>query len=192
MIWLYGIAAVLLLVKMLMIPTLPAVPTLPIVETLVNQSGIPNAVTAVILRNRLYDTIFEVVVFTLAIMGAQYLLSNEKPLGHVSRFNDQPSIVLARFGATICSLVCIELALRGHLSPGWICGWRCWRDGDRTCGHYLSSRMAREHLSSLPCRHMGKNLRDCFHSLRCQPVDGGGLAGRVSLARSSVVAGFLG
>ncbi|AXY68408.1 Na(+)/H(+) antiporter subunit B [Thermosynechococcus sichuanensis E542] len=118
MIWLYGIAAVLLLVKMLMIPTLPAVPTIPIVETLVNQSAIPNAVTAVILRNRLYDTIFEVVVFTLAIMGAQYLLSNEKPLGHVSRFNDQPSIVLARFGATICSLVCIELALRGHLSPG--------------------------------------------------------------------------
>lgn len=118
MIWFYGIAAVLLLVKMLMIPTLAAVPTIPIVETLVNQSAIPNAVTAVILRNRLYDTIFEVVVFTLAIMGAQYLLSNEKPLGHVSRFNDQPSIVLARFGATICSLVCIELALRGHLSPG--------------------------------------------------------------------------
>ncbi|WP_298617081.1 Na(+)/H(+) antiporter subunit B [uncultured Thermosynechococcus sp.] len=118
MIWLYGIAAVLLLGKMLMIPTPPTVPTIPIVETLVHQSAIPNAVTAVILRNRLYDTIFEVVVFTLAIMGAQYLLSNEKPLGHVSRFNDQPSIVLARFGATICSLVCLELALRGHLSPG--------------------------------------------------------------------------
>ncbi len=37
MIWLYGIAAVLLLVKMLMIPTLPAVPTIPMVETLVSQ-----------------------------------------------------------------------------------------------------------------------------------------------------------
>lgn len=34
------------------------------------------------------------------------------------RFTDEPSIVLARLGATIASLVSIELAIRGHLSPG--------------------------------------------------------------------------
>ena len=31
---------------------------------------------------------------------------------------DEPSIVLARLGATITALVGIELAIRGHLSPG--------------------------------------------------------------------------
>jgi multicomponent Na+:H+ antiporter subunit B len=31
---------------------------------------------------------------------------------------DRPSIILARLGATIAALVSIELAIRGHLSPG--------------------------------------------------------------------------
>ncbi|MEO0374228.1 MAG: MnhB domain-containing protein, partial [Cyanobacteria bacterium P01_A01_bin.17] len=34
------------------------------------------------------------------------------------QFTDHPSIVLARLGATIAALVGIELAIRGHLSPG--------------------------------------------------------------------------
>ncbi|MEA5580186.1 Na(+)/H(+) antiporter subunit B [Nodularia harveyana UHCC-0300] len=89
-----------------------------IVQSIVEDSGVPNAVTGIILRNRLYDTIFEVVVFTIAVMGARFLLADEKPLSHIYQFTDQPSIVLARLGATICSLVGIELAIRGHLSPG--------------------------------------------------------------------------
>jgi multicomponent Na+:H+ antiporter subunit B len=88
------------------------------VESIVNDSGIPNAVTAIILRNRLYDTIFEVVVFTIATMGVYFLLANEKPLASINQFSDQPSIVLARLGATISALVGIELAIRGHLTPG--------------------------------------------------------------------------
>ncbi|MDJ0903772.1 MAG: MnhB domain-containing protein, partial [Xenococcus sp. MO_188.B8] len=36
----------------------------------------------------------------------------------VYQFKDEPSIVLARLGATIAALVSIELAVRGHLSPG--------------------------------------------------------------------------
>jgi multicomponent Na+:H+ antiporter subunit B len=90
----------------------------PIVKSIVEDSGIPNAVTGVILRNRLYDTIFEVVVFTIAVMGVRFLLANEKPLSTIYQLTDQPSIVLARLGATISSLVGIELAIRGHLSPG--------------------------------------------------------------------------
>ena len=90
----------------------------PIVKSIVQDSGVPNAVTGVILRNRLYDTIFEVVVFTIAVMGVRFLLANEKPLSTIYQLTDQPSIVLARLGATISSLVGIELAIRGHLSPG--------------------------------------------------------------------------
>jgi multicomponent Na+:H+ antiporter subunit B len=75
-------------------------------------------VSGIILRNRLYDTIFEVIVFTIAIMGCNFLLSNERPLRQVYQFPDQSSVLLARLGATISALVGIELALRGHLTPG--------------------------------------------------------------------------
>jgi multicomponent Na+:H+ antiporter subunit B len=116
--WIYIAAGLALFIKMLVLPN-PA-PELPfsIVEAVVKDSGVPNAVSGIIFRNRLYDTIFEVVVFTIAILGAKYLLSNERPSCNIYQFKDQPSIVLARLGATIAALVGIELAIRGHLSPG--------------------------------------------------------------------------
>ncbi|MEO1591019.1 MAG: Na(+)/H(+) antiporter subunit B [Cyanobacteria bacterium J06632_22] len=117
--WIYLIAGVALFIKMLVFPNaiLP-LEDLSIVETVVEESGVPNAVSGIIFRNRLYDTIFEVVVFTLSIMGARFLLANEKPSCTVYQFTDPPSIVLARLGATIAALVSVELAIRGHLSPG--------------------------------------------------------------------------
>ena len=51
-------------------------------------------------------------------MGANFLLANESPSTKIRQFTDQPSIVLAQLGATISALVSIELAIRGHLSPG--------------------------------------------------------------------------
>ncbi|MBD2205254.1 Na(+)/H(+) antiporter subunit B [Calothrix sp. FACHB-1219] len=117
--WLYIAAGIALYVKMLFFPnSAPQIPDFSIVDAIVKDGGIPNAVTVVILRNRLYDTIFEVVVFTIAIMGAYFLLANERPSCSIYQFTDQPSIVLARLGATIAALVSIELAIRGHLSPG--------------------------------------------------------------------------
>ncbi|PPS42842.1 Na(+)/H(+) antiporter subunit B [Chroococcidiopsis sp. TS-821] len=117
--WIYIVAGIAMFVKMLLIPN-PAldVTEVSIVELVVQDSGVPNAVSGIIFRNRLYDTIFEVVVFSIAILGAYYLLANEKPTTKIYQFTDQPSIVLARLGATITALVSIELAIRGHLSPG--------------------------------------------------------------------------
>ncbi|MBE9093137.1 Na(+)/H(+) antiporter subunit B [Tychonema sp. LEGE 07203] len=117
--WVYVAAGILLYIKMLFFanPT-SGLSGLAIVELLVKDSGIPNAVSAIIFRNRLYDTIFEVVVFTIAIMGAKFLLATENPSCTIYQFTDQPSIILSRLGATISALVSIELSLRGHLSPG--------------------------------------------------------------------------
>lgn len=116
--WVYIAAGIVFFIKMLLLsnPT----PSLPfsIVEAVVQDSGVPNAVTGIILRNRLYDTIFEVIVFTIAIMGVKFLLANEHPLSNVHQFTDHSSVLLARLGATITALVGIELAIRGHLSPG--------------------------------------------------------------------------
>ncbi|MCC3439099.1 MAG: Na(+)/H(+) antiporter subunit B [Microcoleus sp. PH2017_29_MFU_D_A] len=117
--WVYIAAGIVLYIKMLFFanPT-SGLSGLAIVELLVKDSGIPNVVSAIIFRNRLYDTIFEVVVFTIAIMGANFLLATERPSCTIYQFTDQPSIVLARLGATIAALVSIELSLRGHLTPG--------------------------------------------------------------------------
>jgi multicomponent Na+:H+ antiporter subunit B len=116
--WVYIAAGIALFIKFLLVSNPAPELSFSIVQTLVQESGVPNAVTAVILRNRLYDTIFEVVVFTIAVMGAHYLLANERPFCAIYQFTDQPSIIMARLGATIAALVGIELAIRGHLSPG--------------------------------------------------------------------------
>ncbi|HEY9879135.1 MAG TPA: Na(+)/H(+) antiporter subunit B [Leptolyngbyaceae cyanobacterium] len=118
--WVYVAAGILLFFKMLALPnpSLALESGLSIIEAVVQDTGVPNAVSGIIFRNRLYDTIFEVVVFTIAILGAQFLLANEKPATTIYQFTDEPSIVLARLGATICALVAVELAVRGHLSPG--------------------------------------------------------------------------
>ncbi|MCX7593507.1 MAG: Na(+)/H(+) antiporter subunit B [Fischerella sp.] len=116
--WIYIIAGIVLFIKMLVIPNPAPDLSVSIVESVVRDSGVPNAVSGIIFRNRLYDTIFEVVVFTIAILGANFLLADERPSCTIYQFTDQPSIVLARLGATIAALVGIELAIRGHLSPG--------------------------------------------------------------------------
>ncbi len=117
--WVYIIAGIALFIKMLIMPNPTAEwAEFSIVDAIVEDTAVPNAVSGIIFRNRLYDTIFEVVVFSIAILGVGFLLSNEQPTAIVYQFNDQPSIVLARLGATIAALVSIELAIRGHLSPG--------------------------------------------------------------------------
>ncbi len=117
--WVYIAAGIALLVKILIVPN-PAAEweEVSIVELIVEDSRVPNAVSGIIFRNRLYDTIFEVVVFTIAILGVKFLLANEQPTDIVYQFSDRPSITLARLGATIAAIVSIELAIRGHLSPG--------------------------------------------------------------------------
>lgn len=116
--WIYILAGIALFVKMLLIPNPAPELAKSIVDAIVRDSGVPNAVSGIIFRNRLYDTIFEVVVFTIAILGCKFLLANEQPSCAIYQFTDQASVVLARFGATISALVGIELAIRGHLSPG--------------------------------------------------------------------------
>jgi len=115
----YLIAGLLIFFKMLLItPANSERLDFNVVKAIIDDAGIPNTVSAIILRNRLYDTVFEVTVFTIAIMGVGYLLANEMPSLKILQFRDIPSIVLARLGATISALVGIELAIRGHLSPG--------------------------------------------------------------------------
>ncbi|WP_126147899.1 Na(+)/H(+) antiporter subunit B [Synechococcus elongatus] len=116
--WIYLAAGLLFFFKIILLPNPTSQQSFPIVESIVQDTGVINAVSGVIFRNRLYDTVFEVVVFTIAIMGVRYLLANEPLSTKIDQFSDPPSRLLAQLGATIAAIVGIELAIRGHLSPG--------------------------------------------------------------------------
>ena len=89
-----------------------------IVVTLFAETGVPNAVSGILLRNRLFDTICEVMVFTAAVMTASTLLSHHSPPARTHIIRDHITLRLLWLGTTIGALICLELALRGHLSPG--------------------------------------------------------------------------
>lgn len=117
--WLYTIGAIVFVVKVVVFPSFAA-PVIgeSAIDLIFQDSGVANTVSGVVFRNRLYDTLFEVIVFTLAIMGVRFLMANEKPAQMIRQFTDPPSVILARLGATVTALIGIELAIRGHLSPG--------------------------------------------------------------------------
>lgn len=118
MTWLYLLAAIALFLSPLAAP-LPSSGTLAtVLGEIAEQTNVPNLVSGVILQTRLYDTIGEVVVFTLASVGVRFLLADEPTRRRIRALEDAPSVVLCQLGATIAALIAVELALRGHLSPG--------------------------------------------------------------------------
>src|SRR6056297_127291 len=83
------------------------------------KAGIPNTVTAIYLENRLYDTMFEVMVFSISITGALYFLKKENKFQlHDSLFTDPATIIIFRGCAMLSFLSACALAAVGHLSPG--------------------------------------------------------------------------
>jgi multicomponent Na+:H+ antiporter subunit B len=138
---LYGIAALVLCGAPLLL-ALPAPPELGgILTELLDQGRVPNLVSTVILHTRLYDTVAEVVVFTLASIGVRWIFSGEPQQRRVLALDDAPSVVLCQLGATMCALVAVELALRGHLSPGG--GFAAGVAGSTAIGLLLISGSAR-------------------------------------------------
>lgn len=114
----YLVAGVFFFIKTLLLPNPSSHSSLTVVESIANESGVINAVSGIIFHNRLYDTVFEVIVFTIAIMGVRFLLANDPLATKIYQLSDPPSQLLAQLGATIAAVVGIELAIRGHLSPG--------------------------------------------------------------------------
>ncbi|MFN9619875.1 MAG: MnhB domain-containing protein [Synechococcaceae cyanobacterium] len=137
----YGLAALLLCAAPLRLALPPMLPVQSILSELLAQGGVPNVVATVILHTRLVDTISEVVVFTLASIGVRWIFSGEPEQRRVFALNDTPSVLLCQLGATICSLVAVELALRGHLSPGG--GFAAGVAGGTAIGLLLISGSAR-------------------------------------------------
>ncbi|CAK6691403.1 Na(+)/H(+) antiporter subunit B [Synechococcus sp. BA-124 BA4] len=120
-----------------------------VVQAIAEFSAVPNVVSGIILDVRLYDTIGEVIVFSLAALGVKQLLSGERPAQRIRAMDDPPSIVLCQLGATVSALVAVELAVRGHLSPGG--GFAAGVAGGTAIGLLVVSGSA-EHTEALYAR----------------------------------------
>jgi multicomponent Na+:H+ antiporter subunit B len=118
MTWLYLLAAIALFAAPLASPLPDATGLTRLIEALTTQTQVPNLVSGVILHTRLFDTVAEVVVFTLAAIGVHLVLAGDPERKQIRSLDDAPSQVLCELGSTIAALVAVELALRGHLSPG--------------------------------------------------------------------------
>ncbi|SHE33203.1 multisubunit sodium/proton antiporter, MrpB subunit [Marinitoga hydrogenitolerans DSM 16785] len=83
-----------------------------------NENGSLNIVSAIVLDYRFYDTFFEILVFTITIIGISYFMKFFKP--NKSEFS-KPSVVLKVFSPVmfpITLLLGIYNTLTGHLYPG--------------------------------------------------------------------------
>jgi len=87
-------------------------------QKIVMENGVPNGVTGIYLNNRGYDTMFEVLIFSLAIMAAVHYLSQIKETREFVGISDESTTTVARFAALMAGVVGISLATFGHLSPG--------------------------------------------------------------------------
>ena len=80
--------------------------------------SIPNIVTLIYLKNRFYDTIFEVMVFSLAILGIGVHSSSLVPPINRRIIKDVSTKLFTRYISFFVFLGSAYLALWGHRSPG--------------------------------------------------------------------------
>lgn len=116
--WIYILLIAFVFMRLVILPKTGVAMEPGIAEQVVLEAHVPNSVSGILLRNRLYDTVFEVFVFTLAVLGVQYAFSLHTKEEQVLYIRDATMVILARIGAMVSGLVFLELAVRGHLAPG--------------------------------------------------------------------------
>ncbi|MBO8166744.1 MAG: sodium:proton antiporter [Thermotogae bacterium] len=88
------------------------------INTLVEKVKIPNTVTAVYLRSRVYDTLFEVIVFSVGVLGVTIMLKAE-PRSELSEQTIFGTAQVYSSGIMAISVtIFLYVVLNGHISPG--------------------------------------------------------------------------
>ena len=116
--WFYSLVIVSIFGHIALLPASLKPRPSAIAEAIARETAIPNAVPGLLLRNRLYDTIFEVFVFTIAVLGVKHYLSHHEAKEEIVHISDDTTVIIARIGAMVAALVALELSIRGHLAPG--------------------------------------------------------------------------
>ncbi len=88
------------------------------VSSIWERTNLPNTVTAVYLLTRVYDTVFEVLLFSLIVVSVGFLLEYEPK----SEISEQTVFLTARvFSGGIMAIsivIFLNVVLRGHITPG--------------------------------------------------------------------------
>jgi multicomponent Na+:H+ antiporter subunit B len=116
--WIYAAAIAVIFARLALLSPPPEPVTAGLAEIVAAEAGVPNSVCGILLRNRLYDTLFELFVFTVAVLGVHYAFSMHEAEDEIFYLHDPTMVILARIGAMVSALIFLELALRGHLAPG--------------------------------------------------------------------------
>ena len=115
----YLIAVIIVMVMLLFSDAdVPERDTEVIVNYLSDFTNIPNTVTSVILGTRLFDTIGEVTVFTIAGLGVKILLHDEKEESELVAVREPTLVMLLDLAAILTAFLAVDLAIKGHLTPG--------------------------------------------------------------------------
>lgn len=89
-----------------------------VVTNLVKETGAINTVSAVYLSTRLYDTMFEFLIFTIAAGGVAFYSRFLGKAQQMACLSDKAVIVSLRLLSFLAFLSGVYLAFFGHLSPG--------------------------------------------------------------------------
>lgn len=85
-----------------------------------SETGAVNLVSGIYLNYRLYDSLFELLIFSIAVLGVRFYLNAEKNTKpNVARVAESPVVRIAAdllFGPIM--LIGVYLIVFGHLSPG--------------------------------------------------------------------------
>ncbi|MFO7881286.1 MAG: MnhB domain-containing protein [Kosmotogaceae bacterium] len=101
-----------------MIPALGTIEADSSASLIWERTNLPNTVTAVYLLTRVYDTVFEVLLFSLIVVAVGFLLKYEPK----SEISEQTVFLTARvFSGGIMAIsivIFLNVVLRGHITPG--------------------------------------------------------------------------
>jgi len=111
-----GVLCVITLASLINMPTLET--SLNELRKVIKETNSLNTVTAYYLNYRLYDTIFEIFVFTLSIYGVVFFLKDLPSIEKHIPFNDPVMNFYSRIAFLISVIAAFYIALVGHLSPG--------------------------------------------------------------------------
>ena len=85
-------------------------------EYLLRQGRVPNLVSVIYMKNRILDTLIEVLVFSMAVFGVRIYHTSKE--AETKEIEDRNYRFLSRYFAFLAMIVSLYLALTGHLSPG--------------------------------------------------------------------------
>lgn len=87
-------------------------------ERALEETGASNRVSGIYLNYRLFDTLLEVLVFSVAVLGVRHYLQQSEGMSLPKVSESEVVRTAVSFLTPLALLLCVFFALFGHISPG--------------------------------------------------------------------------